>query len=203
MTITISYVNITSYMKATSIESFFHKQPELSQLKEKKMELHTEIIGRGLKIIKFEDADGKKCSIQESSSDGSSKIWFGTYEATVQDHDGNPVSLPKDWSSLGRMHLSQRSVDWLITILYRFNNNVDIRERTFADSYGDDCSIKNSLSFGNPKIWLGNHNVSFAEDSEIKHLPNGLSAFARMHLDQELVAQLIPFLKRFIQTGEL
>lgn len=53
----------------------------------------------------------------------------------------------------------------------------------FKDSYGEDCSLQKSSSVED-KIWLG---------------VNG----ARMHLNREQVKNLLPYLKRFVKTGDL
>lgn len=58
----------------------------------------------------------------------------------------------------------------------------------FEDRYGERCSIqKSSLAFEDC-IWLGIHR------------PDGQD---RMHLTQDQVADLLPLLQSFVETGEL
>lgn len=57
----------------------------------------------------------------------------------------------------------------------------------FKDHYGEPCSLqKSSLAFEDC-IWLGVHKPGSD----------------RMHLTQEQVADLLPLLQRFVETGEL
>lgn len=57
----------------------------------------------------------------------------------------------------------------------------------FQDLYGHPCSVQKSSLATDDAIWLGRDNIEHA----------------RMHLDRELVAALLPLLQRFIETGEL
>jgi hypothetical protein len=54
----------------------------------------------------------------------------------------------------------------------------------FKDFYGEPCSIQKSSLADVPALWLG-----------IDHY--------RMHLSQEQVAELLPLLTHFVETGEL
>lgn len=65
----------------------------------------------------------------------------------------------------------------------------------FVDRYGEKCSIQESSIAGEFCLWLGCEHETKAKDGE----PVG----ARMHLTQELAAELIPLLQRFADTGEL
>jgi hypothetical protein len=58
----------------------------------------------------------------------------------------------------------------------------------FKDRYGAACSIQQSSLATEDCIWLG------------VDLPDGQG---RMHLSQEMAADLIPLLERFIATGEI
>ena len=80
----------------------------------------------------------------------------------------------------------------------------------FNDSYGVQCSLQKSSSAECDKIWLG------CDDADIRALKHGLGlvsvytdsmdnviANTRMHLKREQVAELIPHLQKFVDTGEL
>jgi hypothetical protein len=54
----------------------------------------------------------------------------------------------------------------------------------FNDIYNQECSLQKSSLARKPAIWFGRHEN-------------------RMHLDQEMVEQLIPFLQEFVKTGRL
>lgn len=65
----------------------------------------------------------------------------------------------------------------------------------FVDRYGEKCSIqKSSLAFEDC-IWLGCQHETVKED--------GTKCGARMHLTRPMVADLLPHLQRFVETGEL
>jgi hypothetical protein len=55
----------------------------------------------------------------------------------------------------------------------------------FRDVWGRDCSLQESSSMSESRIWLG---------------PNGIH---RMHLSQSQAAALIPLLHHFVATGQL
>lgn len=63
---------------------------------------------------------------------------------------------------------------------------------TFEDDYKQKCSLQKSSSVLENKIWFG-------VDKDI----NGKAIVARMHLTQEQVKELIPYLKKFSETGVL
>ena len=54
----------------------------------------------------------------------------------------------------------------------------------FNDRYGVECSIQKSSLETEDCIWLG-------------------TVVDRMHLTQEMVAELLPLLQHFVETGEL
>lgn len=65
----------------------------------------------------------------------------------------------------------------------------------FLDRYGSKCSIQKSSLATEDCLWLGCDEIVHAAGSE-PH--NG-----RIHLTQEMAAELIPLLQRFVETGEL
>lgn len=66
------------------------------------------------------------------------------------------------------------------------------RYHSFKDRYDAECSIQES-SLSEPTIWLG-------MDTGSHHLGE---CCARMHLTQEMAAELIPLLQHFVETGYL
>lgn len=79
---------------------------------------------RGFEVINFDDGNGEKCSLQQSSAfrdddgagkPGSSLLWLGIDR--VQPRQGPPwrdVPIPKDCMSSGRMHLNREQVTILM-----------------------------------------------------------------------------------------
>lgn len=67
---------------------------------------------------------------------------------------------------------------------------------TFLDCYGRSCSIQKSSLATADCLWLGCDDV-------INPPEGGPPLNARMHLNQDMAAELIPFLERFVETGEL
>jgi hypothetical protein len=65
----------------------------------------------------------------------------------------------------------------------------------FTDRYNDECSIQKSSIADENCIWLGCEHETF--DSQ------GNPCGARMHLTQQMTADLIPLLQKFVDTGEL
>jgi hypothetical protein len=78
----------------------------------------------------------------------------------------------------------------------------------FTDKYGNKCSLQKSSAASEPCIWFGVDEikpihlvpdkgwtpVEFPEDTQFN---------SRMHLTQDQVKELLPFLQRFAETGEL
>ena len=75
----------------------------------------------------------------------------------------------------------------------------------FRDYYGSQCSLQKSSIATQDCIWLG-------KKAEVKHLvygkgwvdyplPSGVEVMDRMHLTREQVKELLPYLKRFVKTG--
>jgi len=89
----------------------------------------------------------------------------------------------------------------------------------FEDTYGAKCSLQMSFSAMENKIWFGVNNadpkimVSKAkEHGLVPQGENGWMAYpipddvllnTRMHLNREKVAELLPYLIRFLETGSL
>jgi hypothetical protein len=65
----------------------------------------------------------------------------------------------------------------------------------FTDQYGEICSIQKSSLGTENCIWLG------CEHETINR--HGQPCGARMHLTQQMVADLLPLLQHFVETGEL
>lgn len=86
------------------------------------------------------------------------------------------------------------------------NRGFDFME--FTDRYGVVCSLQKSSLATEDCIWLG------CCDANPRHLvpgkgwtpidmPDEYVANTRMHLTQEMVKVLLPYLKKFAETGEL
>jgi len=76
--------------------------------------------------------------------------------------------------------------------------SIDLTQRGFArmefrDIYDTECSLQKSSLADRDAIWLGCDKVLF-------HL--GEYHNQRMHLDQQAVKELLPYLKRFARTGD-
>ena len=54
----------------------------------------------------------------------------------------------------------------------------------FWDSYGETCSLQESSAALVPHLWIGRDQM-------------------RMHLNQEQVGELLPYLQTFVETGKL
>ena len=79
----------------------------------------------------------------------------------------------------------------------------------FNDDYGLKCSLQKSSSFNN-SIWLGIDNPKlciFENENRGKYIetdmPKTFSVNSRMHLTREIVSDLLPYLVRFVETGEI
>lgn len=80
---------------------------------------------------------------------------------------------------------------------------IEFNERGFAyaefeDRYKQKCSIQKSSLATEDCIWLG---VDVGIPIELGG--DGKKIMGRMHLTQEMAAELIPILQRFVNTGEL
>lgn len=78
----------------------------------------------------------------------------------------------------------------------------------FTDRYGEACSIQESSLATEDAIWLGVNDPRPkvcvpGEGWKEVPLPEGTFFSGRMHLTREQVAELIPLLQRFVDTGRL
>lgn len=86
--------------------------------------------------------------------------------------------------------------------------NRGFSRKDFIDRYGEKCSIQKSSIMGEDCIWLGINEpvpkVCIPGSGWKKvELPAGATTFGRMHLTQEMVKELLPYLQHFVETGEL
>lgn len=79
-----------------------------------------------------------------------------------------------------------------------------------VDGYGNAGTIQKSSAIDPPSIWLGvdDPKISvFDQNGDGKwtdiELPEGALIQSRLHLTQEQVKQMLPFLQKFAETGEL
>lgn len=80
----------------------------------------------------------------------------------------------------------------------------------FIDRYGNKCSIQKSSLATEDAIWLGidDPKLTIFENEGmgkylITEMPKTFSVDSRMHLTREQVAELLPILQRFVETGEI
>ena len=90
---------------------------------------------------------------------------------------------------------------------YNLNKHADKTNRgfsifSFKDSYGYDCSIQESSSASEPKIWLGIDNAKITTKDGSPIDSENMITFSRMHLNQEQVKKLLPLLENFADTGD-
>lgn len=71
------------------------------------------------------------------------------------------------------------------------NTSRGFRRADFLDSYRSKCSLQKSSIATVDLVWLGVDELSDGKPGE------------RMHIDQELAAELIVALQVFVDTGEL
>lgn len=159
---------------------------------------------RGFKIGEFNDMDGKLCSLQESSLATEAAVWFGTQDATPM-YKGEPVPFPKDTLFNDRMDLTchlasmimRRFEKFLATSMFPVIKNK-------PDRYGNTFSM--FASDDHETLWLGcddaNPQVCNFGWKPVPY-PEGTTFDIRMHLNKEIIEDLLPLLKSFIQTGSL
>jgi len=178
---------------------------------------------RGFAFGEFTDAKGVGCSIQDSSLATEAAIWFGVRDADPKRLVGDvfekvpfPENIqPKDifggiidvGGSFGkdvlfntRMHLVTKHVKTLIRNFEKFLTTRKCRTREFEDRYGAKCSIrvtKDCLELGcddaDPKICdRGWRPVPY---------PEGTIFTTHMFLGVDEIVQLLPILKRFVESG--
>ena len=75
---------------------------------------------------------------------------------------------------------------------------------TFEDDYGEKCSLQMSSSV-EPHVWLGIDKPKILKGlvGEAEELPDGVTAFSRMHLNRKQARQLAEELEIFAARGEL
>lgn len=89
----------------------------------------------------------------------------------------------------------------------------------FKDVNGYKCSLQKSSRAMEDYVWLGvnNHNAQIMASKAKEHgiktnentgwvdypIPEDVLMTTRMHLNREQVADLLPYLQRFVETGEL
>lgn len=89
----------------------------------------------------------------------------------------------------------------------------------FTDDYGVQCSLQKSSAATEAKVWFGvneadpqilasqatAHGVQTAQTCGwVEYpVPDAVSFTTRMHLTRQQVAELLPALKHFVETGEL
>lgn len=107
-------------------------------------------------------------------------------------------------------------------------NNMKIKQNSrgfnfvnFTDANGEACSVQRSSSMNEPLIWLGVGDVklkvlvrnegwkTFSEEdlaekfgTVMEPCPHVLMG-GRMHLNRKQVKNLLPILKKFVETGEI
>lgn len=67
---------------------------------------------------------------------------------------------------------------------------------SFRDDYGHECSLQESSAV-DPHIWLGSDEPTKIDE------PTGHLIKNRMHLNQEQVRALLPYLQHFAEHGDL
>lgn len=79
----------------------------------------------------------------------------------------------------------------------------------FTDRYGEICSIQKSSIATEDCIWLGidaPQLTVFEDENKGKYIvtkmPPNFNVCARMHLTREMVADLLPLLQNFVDTGD-
>lgn len=80
----------------------------------------------------------------------------------------------------------------------------------FTDRYGEICSIQKSSIATEDCIWLGIDDPKltvFENESKGKYIvtkmPPNFSVSGRMHLTRQMVADLLPLLQEFVETGDI
>jgi len=81
---------------------------------------------------------------------------------------------------------------------------------TFIDDYGIKCSIQESSSASEEKIWFGVDDpklIIFENNSKGKYIetdmPDNFSVDSRMHLTRKQVKDLLPHLINFVESGDI
>jgi len=85
--------------------------------------------------------------------------------------------------------------------LTQVTNNRGFKLCTFTDRYGAPCSLQES-SANHPCIWFG-PDIGYLDGNRWIAIPGEDHIHNRMHLTQEQVSKLLPYLQHFAETGEL
>jgi hypothetical protein len=104
-------------------------------------------------------------------------------------------------------------------MIYKDKTNRGFAVGVFQDYYGYDCSIQKSSLATEDAIWLGITDVKpqvMASDAKMLGIetnetigcipfviPKEVLLHTRMHLTREQVADMIPMLQQFVDTGEI
>lgn len=94
----------------------------------------------------------------------------------------------------------------MISDLKQTARGFNIRE--FEDRYGNQCSLQKSSLATEDAIWFGIDDpkpqvLVPGQGWQTVPMPEDVMYSSRMHLTQEQVKQLLPFLQKFAETGEL
>lgn len=75
----------------------------------------------------------------------------------------------------------------------------------FVDENGGKCSLQKSSVATKDCIWLGCELQAYVEGKlwDVEHEPGSALVKTRMHLTVEQVKALLPYLQRFVETGEI
>jgi len=83
-------------------------------------------------------------------------------------------------------------------------------EVKFEDSYNNKCIIQKSSKAVDDFIWIGisEPKLTVFEDKKMESyintvLPDNWMVHSQMHLSRKQVAELLPILQRFVDTGDL
>ena len=79
---------------------------------------------------------------------------------------------------------------------------------TFQDRYGNNCSLQKSSLADEHAIWFGPDEADpricvMGEGWKPVPFPEDTLFTTRMHLTQDQVKELLPYLQKFAETGEL
>jgi hypothetical protein len=88
------------------------------------------------------------------------------------------------------------------------NRNFDIA--SFKDVYDEECSLQKSSAASDDYIWLGISKPKltvFKDKNRGQYLncemPDNFMVNSRMHLSRDQVAELLPYLQKFVETGDI
>jgi hypothetical protein len=92
---------------------------------------------RGFALIDFNDGNGVKCSLQESSAAEREMIWLGCDEPNAKSFPGNGTGwhdypLPENVQCTTRMHLTREQVAALLPHLRAFVDRGDLLAQSSA-----------------------------------------------------------------------